>query len=200
MTIEKLKSGNYRITKMVDGKRYRVTVDHRPTKREAEEIINDKIKCKVVSVNDSMTFTEAAEGYFTIKSNVLSPTTTRAYRCYLNNLPEQFTRLRLGKVDHIAIQKLINDITPRYSPKSIHNIHGFISAVLGLYYPALKLHTSLPQKVKYEASTPSEVNVEQIIEANRGTKYEVPFRLWPATACGNRRSAPLRWKIWTGTS
>ena len=60
-------------------------------------------------------------------------------------------------------------------------------AVLGIYRPNFKLHTSLPQKFKYEAHTPSEINVEQIIEANRGTKYEIPFRL----ACYGLRKSEI---------
>ena len=35
MTIEKLKSGSYRIVQMHEGKRYRVTIDHKPTQKEA---------------------------------------------------------------------------------------------------------------------------------------------------------------------
>ncbi len=185
MTIEKLPSGNYRISKMIEKKRYRVTVDHKPSKSEAENIINEIAKDRFTLSNKNLTFKEAAEGYFKLKSNVLSPTTTRAYNCYLRNLPEEFTRMQIDKIDPIIIQELINEITPRYSGKSVQNIHGFISAVLGVYRPNLKLHTTLPPKAKFEPCTPSSGIVEQIVEANRGTKYEVPFRL----ACyGLRRS------------
>lgn len=184
MTIEK-RGSNYRISKMINGKRYRVTVDHKPTKSEAEEIMREYTKDRYSVSNRRMTFTEAAEGYFSLKSNILSPTTLRAYRSYLKNMPEDFKSLLLDDIDQITIQRYINDITPDYSPKSVHNIHGFLSAVLSIYRPNLKLTTSLPPKVRYEAHTPSNINVEQIAEANRGTRYEIPFRL----ACyGLRRS------------
>ena len=41
MTIEKLPSGSYRITQMFQGKRYRATVDFKPTTKEAIKILSD---------------------------------------------------------------------------------------------------------------------------------------------------------------
>lgn len=185
MTIEKLPSGSYRIKKMIDGKRYSVTVDHKPSKAEAERIMEEITKDRFTMSNKSMTYAEAAEGYFKLKSNVLSPTTTKAYKSYLKNLPDAFTRMQIDKIDQLTVQKLINEITPNYSSKSVQNIHGFISAVLGIYRPNFKLHTHLPPKTKFEPRTPTNANVDQIVQANKGTKYEVPFRL----ACyGLRRS------------
>ena len=46
MTIEKLKSGSYRVAKMVKGVMYRRTIDHEPTKEEAEAIIRSEMEKK----------------------------------------------------------------------------------------------------------------------------------------------------------
>ena len=43
MTIEKRANGNYRIVEMRNGIRYRITVDHKPTKNEAKKLLEDKI-------------------------------------------------------------------------------------------------------------------------------------------------------------
>lgn len=56
---------------------------------------------------------------------------------------------------------------------------------LGTFNPSLKISTTLPQKVKNEPYTPSQEDVKRILEAVRGTEYEVPITL----ACyGMRRS------------
>ena len=44
MTIEKLKSGNYRISEMRNGNRIRITVDHKPNKAEARELLEHKFR------------------------------------------------------------------------------------------------------------------------------------------------------------
>lgn len=185
MNITKLPSGHYRLRKTIRGKMYSVTLDHKPTKAEAEEILADLTRDRYSATNRRMTFQEAAEGYFSLKSNILSPTTMRAYKSYLKNMDDRFKSLLLEDIDQIAVQQYINDITPNYSSKSVHNIHGFISAVLSVYKPTLKLSTHLPPKARFEAHTPSEMYVDKIVEANKGTKYDIAFRL----ACyGLRRS------------
>ena len=39
MTIEKRANGSYRIVEMRNGIRYRITVDHKPTKAEARDLL-----------------------------------------------------------------------------------------------------------------------------------------------------------------
>ena len=75
------------------------------------------------------------------------------------------------------MQKEINDYTVGHSPKSTANLHGFISAILGIYRPNLILHTTLPQKVKYEAVTPSEDTIKRLLSEIKGTDFEIAFRL-----------------------
>ena len=43
MAIRQLKSGNWNIRKMVDGRSYSITIDHKPTDREAERLIMRQI-------------------------------------------------------------------------------------------------------------------------------------------------------------
>ena len=64
MTIEKLPSGNYRIKEMRDGKTYRITVDHKPTKSEASKLIQDKL----VGLNNNTPFEKAADYYIKSKN------------------------------------------------------------------------------------------------------------------------------------
>ena len=76
-------------------------------------------------------------------------------------------------------------MSKKCSPKSVSNHHGFISAVLNVFSPNLKLNTTLPQKSKNEPYIPSDDDVKRILEYASGSKYEIPIVL----ACyGLRRS------------
>lgn len=67
----------------------------------------------------------------------------------------------------------------------MRDYHGFVTAVMGTFYPALRISTTLPQKVKSEPYTPSSEDVKRILEAVKDTDFEVPVTL----ACyGLRRS------------
>ena len=64
MTINKLPSGNYRIRQTVKGKAYSLTVNHKPTLYEAEQLLS-----KLIEYPDKLTFEKAAENYIKSKSN-----------------------------------------------------------------------------------------------------------------------------------
>ena len=82
MTIERLPSGSYRVSESINGKRYRATVKHKPTKYEARALIQEQI----VSLQNGTPFGKAADAYILAKENVLSPSTIRGYRVILNNI------------------------------------------------------------------------------------------------------------------
>ena len=83
------------------------------------------------------------------------------------------------------MQSEVNRLSGEHSPKTVRNYHGFISAVLSVFYPSLKLYTTLPQKIKNEPYIPSGEDIRRIFECASGTEFEVPIML----ACyGMRRS------------
>lgn len=186
MNVEK--HGNkYRITQDVDGVRYRVTIDHKPSKYEAEQLIHDKISEGSVKCVPSDTFKDAAERYLKLKSNIISPSTIMGYNAIIRALSEGFKNTKLLSIDGLDVQKEINDYSATHSPKSVRNAHGFISAVLSVYKPQLKLSTTLPQKAKFEPNTPLEEDVKRILELVKGTRYEIPYRL----ACYGMRKGEI---------
>ena len=176
MTIEK--HGNkWRIRERCNGVLYMVSVDHKPTKHEAQELISQRISEGQVRSDASDTFETAAVRYMELKCNILSPWTINGYKTILRTFSDGFKATKLINVDAVVVQKEINDYSATHSPKSTRNAHGFISAVLSVYKPQLTLRTSLPQKSKFEPNTPSEDDIKKIIEASAGTPYEVVFRL-----------------------
>ena len=176
MTIEKV-GNRYRITKMRNGVRYRVSVDYKPTKKEAEIIIDERIQKENPAGDRRDTFEKSAEKYLLIKQNVLSPSTIRGYRVIIRSLSDRFKNTKTLNISQELIQKEVNDYSAYHSAKSTANLHGFISAVLGVYYPSLRISTTLPQKRKYEAVTPLEEHVEKVLTEVSGTDYEIPYRL-----------------------
>lgn len=184
MKIEKLPSGSYRIRKMYKGQMYTVVFDKKPTQKEAMKAMADKLD-KVQEKHTSMTFQAAAKEYIESKRNVLSPSTIRGYAGIIRQIPEKFLSENIHDITALDVQAEINRIAKDHSPKTVRNHHGFISAVLGVFNPSLKLNTTLPQKLKNEPYIPTDEDIRRILEYSRDTEYEIPLIL----ACyGLRRS------------
>ena len=177
MNIEKLKSGSYRIRETYHGKTYRITVPFKPSKHEAQELIMQRIQSQDTPVQNIRTFSDACLAYIDLKDNVLSPSTITGYRSVFRALSSGIKECLLVDMTAVIVQKEINDYSSSHSPKSVRNMHGFISAVLSVYRPSLVLHTTLPQKSRYEANTPTEQDVKTVLDAVKGTRYEIPYRL-----------------------
>ena len=199
MTIEKRANGNYRITKMVDGKRYRVTMDHKPSKREAEDLINELVH-KNSPVTTKNTFEECARELLQSKDKVLSPSTLRSYDGILRHLSERFRNYPLKDIEQIHVQREINEYAEGRSSKSVHNAHGFISSVLTTFNPSINLKTSLPQKEIHEDYIPTDEEVKAVFDHEKGSGILclLPWRPWPYSIMKRAASIlfPLPWRPW----
>ena len=177
MTIEKQSNTTWRAKQMVNGKVFRVTFDHKPTKREAEDALREKIIKSGDRPNGKLTFKEATLSYIEQKRNVLSPSTIRGYAGYLKNYPEWFLNVKIDDITQVELNKVVNEIAIDHSPKTVRNAHGLISAVLGTFRPNMHIYTTMPQKRKIEPYTPSDDDVRQILEELRETMFYVPIVL-----------------------
>lgn len=184
MTIEKLPSGSYRVRQMENGKLYSLTLPYKPNKREAYELIQNKINHVV---DNSMTFQKAAEEYINVKNNVLSPSTIRGYHSVLRNLPQYFLDMDISQIDEYTLQKFINEYAIDHTAKTVHNVNGFVMAVLRLFYPKVDISVTLPQKQRQERYTPTTEDIKRIMDASRDTKYYIPLFL----ACLGLRNSEI---------
>lgn len=178
MKIDKLPSGSYRIRKMIKGKTYSLTFDHKPTDIEIYQAILPVME--ETAEGCEMKFEKAADEYISMKKNVMSPATVREYTGTKNRLSEGFKNLRIKDITQIDIQKEVNRIALKCSPKTVRNYHGFISAVLGTFRPDLNIATTLPKKRKNEPHIPSEEDVKKLIEhakTHRDGRYYIPVLL-----------------------
>lgn len=172
MTIEKLPSGNYRVTEMRYGKRIRFTLDHKPTLKEAKKLLDSKEN----HISDKTPFGVAAKNYIELKSNVLSPSSVRGYNIILKHLDEHFLNTPIERIDLPCIQLLVNTIATYQAPKTVRNTNAFIMSVLKFYGADIKSPT-LPQKEKKVEYIPTEEDIRKILKEVQGTQYEIPFIL-----------------------
>lgn len=176
MKVEKVGESSYRVRKTYNGKRYDVYFDHEPDDKEILETVADKLKRGDFGAIKG-TFGDACKKYVASKRNVLSPSTIGGYQKIIRALSEEFKAIKLSQVTQIDIQSEINRYSKGRAPKSVKNLHGFISAVLGMHAPNMTLTTSLPQKKKYDRYVPTEDEVKRILDASEGSEYHIGFQL-----------------------
>lgn len=152
----KLPSGNYRVQFSVDGRRYSVTAD---SARKAQALAAEQEeKLRIGLSENHLTFSKAAERYIQSKSNILSPSTIRGYTVITRTALSPLSDRMMHKITALELQNLINENAAAYSPKSIKNQIGFLSAVFsqcGLPLP--KLSVPPPQKKLREIPDPDRV-------------------------------------------
>lgn len=182
MKIEKINTNSYRVRKTYKGKTYSLMFDHRPVQREVIEEFQRKINY-VKSDN----FKECALSYMEVKQNVLSVSTIKGYSSLLNNaISERFLLLPINDITQVDIQMEINNYAAGHSPKTVRNLHGFISSVFSMFRPDMIIHTTLPQKRKFESYLPTPQDISAILNASKEDKfYSVAFQLG---CLGMRRS------------
>ena len=174
MTIDMLPSGTYRIRQMVNGKRYIVMVDHKPTEYEAMVLITQA--CNKMPSEPDIPVVLACEAYISSKTNVLSPSTIRNYKGQIKAISEEFKNTRLRNVTSAMVQAEVNRYAKGRTPKTVSNFAHFLTAVLALYDVDIK-SPKLPQAIKPKKYIPTLDEVKAIINEVKGTKYEVFYRL-----------------------
>ena len=183
MTIEKLPSGSYRIKKMYRGKYYSVTLDHKPSQREATILMGELMQD--VSERGSVKLSKCIKEYIDIKANVLSPSSIRGYRQLYDMYPKWLMNINVYDIEQVDIQRAVNDYAKNHSPKSVRNFHGLLSSALKLYRPNFIMKTTLPAKQNKESALPSEEDMQKVIALAEGTEYYIPILLG---CCGLRKS------------
>ena len=189
MTIEKLSSGSYRIREMYNGKRYSITVKHKPTKKEATMMLAEKYSLgNQKEESKSSTFEASLNDYISAKDKILSPRTIKGYKQLSNMFSPSFKRMNIYDINQEDIQIEVNRYAANHSPKSVKNFSGLISAVFKLKRPSMKLNTTLPEMYQEEAVIPLREDLMKVLEYFEGTEYHIPIQL---AMLGMRRSEIL---------
>lgn len=186
---KKLPSGNWRVNLYIgndaNGKRQYKSFTAE-TKKEAEFLAAQYNAFKKEQTDSKLTFRTAAERYIDSKRNVVSPSTIRGYVSILKNNAQDIMPMKICDITQECIQISINKLAMEHSAKTCRNVHGFISAVLGVYRPDFILHTTLPKKEHNDIYVPDNKETEEIRRLATGTVNEIPIFL--ASECGLRAS------------
>ena len=174
MKIEKLPSGSYRVRKMINGQVITKIFDHKPKEKEVLIAMADEID----NAAPKTSFISCARKCIEYKDSVLSPGTIKNYNDYIDSvIPKWFLNLKMNEISQSHIQTLINDYSKSHEPKTVYNLHGFVSSVIRMYRPNMIINTTLPQKKKYTPYIPSTDEVKRILEASENSQYHIPFQL-----------------------
>ena len=176
-TAKKLPSGSWRVRAYThtdaDGKQHYKSFTA-PTKKEAERMALEYAPSK--STKDP-TLGEAMAEYVNGRSSTLSPRTVSSYKSIMRNYVKGLQRKRISTIAQADIQKAINIEATKLSPKTISNIHGFITAVMYTYRPDFQIRTSLPKQKHPDLIIPSEEDIKKLMDAVSGTYMELPVLL-----------------------
>ena len=200
-TAKKLPSGNYRVRvyDKATGKYRSFTAE---TKREAERAAAEWLSGRQnVSTPQKATVGQAVRKYIDSKSNVLSISTIRGYEIIYNNAIDEIKDIYLSKLTTQTLQEWVNNNAAKYSPKSLRNQFGLITAALRQQKVKLDFEdVTLKQKLKSEIEIPNEQQIGQILKLVDGTNVELPVTL--ALCLGLRQSeiAALDWADYDGDS
>ena len=124
-----------------------------------------------------MTFDDAADRYIASVEPVTSVRTVRSYRDIKRLYLSDLAGINVSDLTQDDIQNVINKYSVTLSPKTVRNIHGFISAVLRKYRPDFALRTILPKKVRPELYVPSDDDIKRLMAFCAGTDMELPILL-----------------------
>jgi len=156
---------------MYQGVTYTVVTDHKPTQKECIQLLAAEMdKAKVDKTR--MTFKTAALKYNDIKTNVLSESTIRGYVSILRSISDKLKNMIISDITSADVQKEINTYAKSHKAKSVRNMHGYISAVLGMYAPNTQLNTTLPKQLKKEPYIPTDSEVSAVAQAIKGSMFE----------------------------
>ena len=178
MNIRKNRSGNWQVRVMIDGVKYCTTIrGKKPTEKQAYDKIMDKI-AKANKPYD-MTFNNASKEYNDSRKNVISPASYREYSRMCDRLPKWFIEKDIYDITQVDMQKMVNEISVNHKTKTVHNYHGYCTAVITFFRPDIVFHTTFKQNDHTEPFMPSKEEVNCIIDASIGTNYHIPLQRRP---------------------
>lgn len=189
----KLPSGQWFCRVRVDGQDVGIT---RPTEKEAvAEAMAIKAGIKQANRIENITLERAMERYRQDRDGVLSPATLRGYKIIQENRFPDLMKRPVSSLTFSIIQKAVNQEAKQYSPKTVRNSFGLLTAVLGEYRSDLDLsRIKLPQKEETDKRIYTPDELRKYLEHIRGSDIELPVLL--AVWLGLRRSEiiGLRWE------
>jgi integrase len=178
---------------MYKGKRYRLNVDRKPTKAEAERMIWALIE-QEPEKGIYMTFGDAAKKSIEDNKELWSPATLRVYQYQFKQLPDTITEKPISALTDEYLQGYINKFSVNHKPTTVKNLIVLIKSVIrSVKGKKTSFDITIPSKQKPDFYVPEDSDVKTILEHIKGTRYEIPiwlgvFGLRRSEACALLRS------------
>lgn len=111
-----------------------------------------------------LTYREALVRYIEDRESVLSPATVREYKRSIDSGFDALKNKPLSRITQKDIQRAVNLEARTHSPKTVRNMHGLLTAVLGVYRPDFQVRTDLPKKVRPDLYIPSDEEFKAVLQ------------------------------------
>lgn len=187
-----LPSGSWRVQVCVNGKRLSETF-----KTEDEALYwAAGLKTQQQEMDKSpkdLTVDKAIDRFIEMHDGVFSPATVRGYRGIQKCRIARIKNMRLADLDDENLQRWVSSLAKQYAPKTVANAYSLVVEVLKFFRKNYRPSVKLPQKEKTEIVIPTEEELQQILNAAKGSKYELPILI--ACWLGMRESeiVGLKW-------
>lgn len=158
-----------------------------PTAAEAEFLAAQYLRDrKEMAKPENKTVGECMDAYVDGRSNILSPSTISLYRLLRRTAYPSIVDVKIGKITQPMIQSAINEYAGGHAYKTVKNAEAFLRTVLTEYLPDFKYKVNMPMKERKEIVIPTTEEVNEIIEASKGTDLYLPILF--GALLGMRRS------------
>ena len=182
---KKLPSGSWRVrvydhTDSAGKKHYKsFTCDDKSSKGKAkcEKMAAEWVLTRTkIEKSSPIKFEDAVENYINERSNILSPASIKKYRVIQRQL-DCFNGYSVYDITQDVLQRYVNDLSVKYSPKYISDRYGFIVSVVKRYNPSVAFSVVLPRKQKYDRYIPNNEEAERLYKDVKGSEMELPILL-----------------------
>lgn len=174
-TAKKLPSGAWRtrVTKVIGDKKvtksFTVSPDDpecRGDWKKAKRLSESRADEWALAVHDEqmmgLTVKKAIEDYIADRSKVLSPATITTYKQYVQYF-EKIGDVPVEDMDTQALQKMINDMAPTVSPKTIKSRMGFFLSVLNYVGIEKRFRLRYPQALPSQRTAPDYAEIIELL-------------------------------------
>lgn len=182
MKIEQLKSGNYRVRLMEDGKRYSLTFNHHPSDKEIYAALAKKQNAPDAAqeLDSGINLTQAVKNYIELKKDRNSPATLREYERLTNHFTKEFCSKDLSTITQLDVDREIAIwLKDKLAYKTMHNYIHMFQAVVNKYGNTVYNFDMLPEKPKkVEPYIPTSEDVKRILQYFKDNQTPAYVAFW----------------------
>lgn len=173
MTIEKRGNG-YRIREMRNLKRYSIMVYKKPTRSEAQLLIDEYIDNHSLPTNP--TLYQCCQQYNFSKIGAVSGNTIRKYKSLVKLVPKCIGDVKLSKLNNYNMQLAISEWTKKLSRSSTITMYKYVISVISMF-AKMDFDVSLPKKEIDIRYVPTIDDVKKIFDYTKNTNIGALFVL-----------------------